>query len=127
RAAQLRDRELATAEERSQIVHDLQRTVGRLLEAIEICSDDLARADRRPDTTQRARNIAALSRTALDELRQSDRVLPLLQSGKDGLETTLSHVVEGLTSQLDVATALEIRGERRALSAEVEQSLIRVV
>jgi signal transduction histidine kinase len=126
-AVRSRERELALAEERAHVAQSLQATIGRFLEAIKVCGEDLASdLDGRP-TGQRAGSIVSLAGTALSELNQTARSLPALTYDRGGLEATLTEVVGELGGHLDAAAAFEVRGEPRALSVEVEQSLIRMV
>jgi signal transduction histidine kinase len=76
---------------------------------------------------ERAGSIGALARTAVDELRDTSRSLPALTYDRGGLEATLTEVVGELSAHLDAVADFEVRGEPRALSVEVEQSLIRMV
>jgi signal transduction histidine kinase len=125
-AVRSRERELALAEERAHVAQGLQATVGHMLEAIEVCGQDVANALRGRDVAQRAGSIVALARTALAELHDTARTLPALTYDRGGLEATLTEVGE-LSGHLDAAADFEVRGQPRALSVEVEQSLIRMV
>lgn len=126
-AVRSRERELALAEERAHVAQSLQATIGRFLEAIAVCGADLAVSlDGRP-AGQRAGSIVSLARTALAELHQTARSLPALTYDRAGLEATLQEVVGELGGHLDAAGTFEVRGEPRALSVAVEQSLIRMV
>lgn len=127
-AVRSRERELALAEERAHVASSLHATVGRFLEAIQVCGEDLAASSYSADTVaQRTASIVGLARTARAELRETNRSLPALTYDRGGLEATLNEVVGELGGQLDAAAAFEVRGERRTLSVEVEQSLIRMV
>lgn len=126
-AVRSRERELALAEERAHVAQSMQATIGRFLESIAQCGEELAVSlDGRP-SGQRAGSIVSLARTALSELTETSRSLPALTYDRGGLEATLSEVVGALGGHLDAAGSFEVRGERRALSVEVEQSLIRMV
>lgn len=126
-AVRSRERELALAEERAHVASSLQATIGRFLEAIQVCGEDLAASFDGRMIGQRAASIVSLARTARGELDETNRSLPALTYDRGGLEATLSEVVGELGGHLDAAAAFEVRGERRALSVEVEQSLIRMV
>ncbi|HZQ29365.1 MAG TPA: GAF domain-containing protein [Acidimicrobiales bacterium] len=126
-AVRSRERELALAEERAHVAQGLQATVGHMLQAIEICGRDVAEALRGRELGQRAGSIVALAHTALAELHDTARALPALAYDRGGLEATLTEVVGELSGHLDAAADFEVRGEPRALSLEVEQSLIRMV
>lgn len=126
-AVRSRERELALAEERAHVASSLQATIGRFLEAIQVCGEDLAASFESSLVGQRASSIVSLARTARSELDDTNRSLPALTYDRGGLEATLSEVVGELGGHLDAAAAFEVRGERRALSVEVEQSLIRMV
>jgi signal transduction histidine kinase len=126
-AVRSRERELALAEERAHVAQVLQATIGRFLEAIAVCGEDLALSLNGQPAGQRASGIVTLSHTALAELNQTWRSLPALTYDRGGLEATLSEVVGELGGHLDAAGTFEVRGEPRVLSVEVEQSLIRMV
>jgi len=115
--ARSRQAKLALAEERAVVAQTLQGTIGQFLKAIAAAGDDLAGGD----------DIAALARTALAELNETSRSLPALAYDTAGLAATLTEVVGELGEHLDAAGTFEVRGEPRALSVEVEQSLIRMV
>ncbi|MDQ1438158.1 MAG: hypothetical protein QOK43_1787 [Acidimicrobiaceae bacterium] len=125
-AVRSRESELALAEERAHVASNMQSTIGRFLEAIQVCGEDLA-ASYEGRIAQRAEGIVSLARTARAELHDTSRSLPALTYDRGGLEATLSEVVVELGGQLDAAAAFEVRGQRRDLSVEVEQSLIRMV
>lgn len=122
-----RERQLALAEERAHVASSLQSTIGRFLEAIQVCGEDMAASQSGEVVAERAAGIVSLARTARGELNQTSRSLPALTYDRGGLEKTLSEVVGELGGHLDAAAAFEVRGQRRALSVEVEQSLIRMV
>jgi signal transduction histidine kinase len=126
-AVRSRERELALAEERAHVASGLQATIGRFLETIQVCGEDLAGSFDGERVNQRALSIVHLARTARAELNDTSRSLPALTYDRGGLEATLSEVVGELGGLLDAAAAFEVRGEPRALSVEVEQSLIRMV
>lgn len=126
-AVRSRERELALAHERAHVAQSLQSTIGRFLDAIAVCGEDLAQSLEGRAPAQRAGSIVSLARTALGELNDTWRSLPALTYDRGGLEATLSEVVGALGGHLDAAGTFEVRGERRALSVEVEQSLIRMV
>lgn len=126
-AVRSRERELALAEERAHLASGLQSMIGRFLEAIQVCGEDLAASFETRLVRERAESIVSLARTARAELNETSRSLPALTYDRGGLEATLSEVVGELGGHLDAAAAFEVRGEPRALSVEVEQSLIRMV
>jgi signal transduction histidine kinase len=126
-AAHSRERQLALAEERAHVAQTLEGTIGRFLNAIARSGDDLAGSLGGHGSAARAGAIAALARTALAELNETARSLPALTYDRAGLEATLTEVVGELGGHLDAAGTFEVRGEPRALSVEVEQSLIRMV
>jgi signal transduction histidine kinase len=126
-AVRSRERELALAHERAHVAQSLQATIGRFLDAIAVCGEDLAQSLEGRAPAQRAGSIASLARTALSELNDTWRSLPALTYDRGGLEATLTEVVGELGGHLDAAGTFEVRGEPRALSVEVEQSLIRMV
>jgi signal transduction histidine kinase len=122
-----RERQLALAEERAHVASSLQSTIGRFLEAIQVCGEDIAASHDGQPVSERAAGIVSLARTARGELNQTSRSLPALTYDRGGLEATLAEVVGALGDHLDAAAAFEVRGQRRTLSVEVEQSLIRMV
>lgn len=122
-----RERQLALAEERAHVASSLQSTIGRFLEAIQVCGEDIAARHDGEVVGERAAGIVSLARTARGELKQTSRSLPALTYDRGGLEATLTEVVGALGGHLDAAAAFEVRGDRRPLSVEVEQSLIRMV
>lgn len=122
-----RERRLALAEERAHVASSLQSTIGRFLEAIQVCGEDIMARHQGEVVGERAAGIVSLARTARGELNQTSRSLPALTYDRGGLEATLTEVVGALGGHLDAAAAFEVRGERRSLSVEVEQSLIRMV
>ena len=126
-AVRSRERELALAEERAHVASGLQATIGRFLEAIQTCGEELSASLTDAAVGERAAGIASLARTARGELDDTWRSLPALTYDRGGLEATLHEVVGELGGHLDAAAAFEVRGDARPLSVEVEQSLIRMV
>jgi signal transduction histidine kinase len=127
REAERRDRELALAAERAEVAAQLHATVGRLLEVIEDTGGRLDRPGYADEVRAEARRVAALARAGRTGLEHTISSLEALAYDPRGLEATLAEVVARLGSDLEAAADVEVRGQPRALSLEVEQTLARIV
>jgi signal transduction histidine kinase len=127
RSEHQRERELALAAERAEVASQLHATVGRVLGMIEEAALDLDEDASGGEVRKRSRRLAALARATKDGLVDTERSLVTLAYDPRGLPATLAELVDTLGRRLDAAADVEVRGEPRVLTLEVEQTLTRIL
>ncbi|MAM53354.1 MAG: hypothetical protein CMH35_00615 [Microbacterium sp.] len=122
-----RDREIAVAHEREEVVRDVQSTVGHALRAMVL---ELHKAADLVDSSSPARahidDARARAEQALLEARRTAAGIGPTALEGSTLEQALSDELDWVSSVAPLKTTLSISGTRREVSAEVSHQLLRI-
>lgn len=123
-----KSKELAVTEERNRLARDMHDTLAQSLTGIVLQLETITdlMQNRPEEARQELQEARTLARRSLEEVRQSVWNLhpPLLESVS--LEQAIEREMRSLARQANLATHFTVKGEVRALPAEIETALFRI-